>query len=142
MTNDPRPIRVSSGRVSPFFGRAEDPSARHPGSPRGVTPAIDIYEGPEGLILEADLPGTTESTLRVELEHNVLMLHAEVERILPEGVRPILEESRPADYHRSFILSDEFRRDLIRAELKNGVLRLILPRAERTQARRIEVQSS
>ena len=51
------------------------------------------------------------------------------------------EEYRVADYYRSFILSDEVERAKITAELKNGVLRLILPKAERAKTRRIEVRS-
>ena len=47
-----------------------------------------------------------------------------------------------ADYHRSFILSDEVDRERIAAELTNGVLRLTLPKAERARTRRIEIKSS
>ena len=52
------------------------------------------------------------------------------------------EEYRPADFYRSFILSDEVERERISAELKNGVLRLTLPKAERAKTRRIEIKSS
>ena len=45
------------------------------------------------------------------------------------------------DYYRSFILSDEVDRDRITAELRNGVLRLILPKADRARTRRIEIRS-
>ena len=51
------------------------------------------------------------------------------------------EEYRLGDYHRSFILSDEVDRERITAELKNGVLRLFLPKAERARTRRIEIKS-
>ena len=58
---------------------------------------------------------------------------------LPRGARVLHEEYRPGDYQRSFILSDEVDRDRITAELKNGVLRLFLPKAERV--RRIEIKA-
>jgi HSP20 family molecular chaperone IbpA len=45
------------------------------------------------------------------------------------------------DYHRSFILSDEVDRDQITADLKNGVLRLSLPKAVRSRTRRIEIKT-
>jgi HSP20 family protein len=105
------------------------------------TPPIDIHEGPEGLTLEADLPGATEQNLRVQLEDNVLSLYAKIDSPVPEGARLLHEEYRLGDYHRSFILSDEVDREQITAELKNGVLRLALPKAERARTRRIEIKS-
>ena len=105
------------------------------------TPPIDIHEGPEGLILEADLPGATEQNLNVQLEDNVLSLYAKIDSPVPEGAKLVHEEYRLGDYRRSFILSDEVDRDRITAELKNGVLRLFLPKAQRSRTRRIEIKS-
>ena len=106
------------------------------------TPPIDIHEGPEGLILEADLPGVSEGQLTIQLEDNVLSLHAKVTAPAPEDARILHEEYRPGDFYRSFILSDEVERSKISAELKNGVLRLKLPKAERAKTRRIEIKTS
>jgi HSP20 family molecular chaperone IbpA len=106
------------------------------------TPPIDIHEGPEGLILEADLPGVAESQLTIQLEDNVLSLHAKVAAPAPEDARVLHEEYRPGDFYRSFILSDEVERSRIAAELKDGVLKLTLPKAERAKTHRIEIKSS
>jgi len=92
-------------------------------------------------VLEADLPGADEQTLNIQVEDNVLSLRARIEPDLPEGARTIHQEYRPGEFYRSFILSDEVDRARIAAELKNGVLRLILPKAERAKARRIEIKS-
>jgi HSP20 family protein len=105
------------------------------------TPLIDIHEGPEGLVLEADLPGVSEGQVSIQLEDNVLSLHAKVESLVPDGARILHEEYRPGDFYRSFILSDEVERSKISAELKNGVLKLILPKAERAKTRRIEIKT-
>ncbi len=82
------------------------------------------------MILEADLPGATEQNLNVQLEDNVLSLYAKIDSPVPEGAQLLHEEYRLGDYRRSFILSDEVDRDRITAELKNGVLRLFLPKAQ------------
>ena len=108
---------------------------------RAYTPPIDIHEGPDGLTLEADLPGATEDNLFIQLEDNVLSLHARIESPAPEGARLLHEEYHVGDYYRSFILSDEVDRERITAELKNGVLRLTLPKADRARTRRIEIRS-
>ena len=94
------------------------------------------------MTLEADLPGATERNLSVQLEDNVLSLHVRIEfAVFPANGRLMHEEYRLGDYHRSFILSDEVDRERITAELKNGVLRLFLPKAERVRTRRIEIQA-
>jgi HSP20 family protein len=106
------------------------------------TPLIDIHEGPEGLILEADLPGVSEGQVTIQLEDNVLSLHARVDSTISENARVVHQEYRPGDFYRSFILSDEVERSKISAELKNGVLKLTLPKAERAKTRRIEIKTS
>jgi HSP20 family molecular chaperone IbpA len=138
MAADDRAIRVPVGRT-----QTDDPGPH--GAPErveGMTPLIDIHEGPDGLVLEADLPGVAEDALTVQLEDNVLSLHARVQLPPVEGSRVLHEEFRPGEFVRSFILSDEVDRSRITADLRNGVLRIVLPKAERTRTRRIEVTSS
>jgi len=120
------------------------PEAAEGASPElqeAFTPPIDIHEGADGLTLEADLPGATERNLHIHLEDNVLDLYAKIDSPAPEGARLVHEEYRLGDYHRSFILSDEVDRERITAELKNGVLSLFLPKADRARTRRIEIKS-
>ena len=144
MNMDNRSIPVAVGRSKGENGPQVAPRDRRSSTDeaRGYhTPLIDIHEGPDGLVLEADLPGATEDNLNIQLEDNVLSLHARVASPAPEGARALHEEYRVGDFYRSFILSDEVERGKITAELKNGVLRLILPKAERAKTRRIEIKS-
>jgi HSP20 family molecular chaperone IbpA len=141
MNPEPRPIAIAVGlgRPSPEAGRR--PAAPPEPHPDRQTPLIDIHEGPDGLVLEADLPGASDQSLKIELEDNVLSLHAKVPPSVPDNARIIHEEYRTGEFHRSFILSDEVDRARIAAELKNGVLRLTLPKAERAKTRRIEIKT-
>jgi HSP20 family protein len=152
MSAERRPITVAIGLGRPAAGVARPAPATTPQPaaearreeaphPDRHTPLIDIHDGPDGLVLEADLPGATEQTLAVQVEDNVLSLHARVVPAVPDDARPIHQEYRVGEYQRSFILSDEVDRAGIAAELKNGVLRLTLPRAERTKTRRIEIKT-
>jgi len=140
------PIRVAVGPM-PANGTSnvgpapQQPSAAKPVQP-AQTPFIDIHEGPDGLVLEADLPGVSQDNVAIHLEDNVLTLSAKVSHPVPPEAKLLHEEYRQGDYHRSFILSDEVDRDRISAELKNGILRLILPKAERAKTRKIEIKSS
>jgi HSP20 family protein len=151
MSAENRSIPVAIGRPA-----ANGPSRPHPqaqahphaaeaeeraGLQNAITPLIDIHEGPEGLILEADLPGAAEGTVNIQLEDNVLTLHAKVPSPAPDGARVLHQEYHLGDFFRSFILSDEVERGRISADLRNGVLRLTLPKAERAKTRRIEIKS-
>jgi len=134
-------IQVSVGSEPRQPGLPEAADQAFPEAQAAYTPPIDIHEGVEGLTLEADLPGATERNLRIHLEDNVLSLYAKIDSPVPEGARLVHEEYRLGDYHRSFILSDEVDRERITAELKNGVLRLFLPKADRARTRRIDIKS-
>ena len=76
----PVPVGRSAGGPEPPRRPADSESAPGPEQPRAgdLTPPIDIYEGAEGLILEADLPGVSEDRLTIQLEANVLILRGEV----------------------------------------------------------------
>jgi HSP20 family molecular chaperone IbpA len=134
-------VRVGTEPRQPGHPEAPQPAFAPP-ERETYTPPIDIHEAQEGLTLEADLPGATEQNLQILLEDNVLNLYATVDSPAPDGARLVHEEYRLGNYHRSFILSDEVDRERITAELKNGVLRLFLPKAERARTRRIEIKSS
>jgi len=137
------PVAVDGGAPVGREGTAmAAPHAEAPATPETFfTPPIDIHEGPDGLVLEADLPGATEQSVSIQLEDNVLTLHAQVPSPAPEGARVLHEEYQVGDLFRSFILSDEVERGRITADLNNGVLRLTLPKAERAKTRRIEIKS-
>jgi HSP20 family molecular chaperone IbpA len=142
MSIDNRPIQVAIGRpTAETTSRAAAGTEEMAQVKPAITPLIDIHEAPDGLILEADLPGASDSNVSIQLEDNVLVLHAKVPSPLPEGARALHEEYHVGDFTRSFILSDEVERSRITAELKNGVLRLILPKAERAKTRKIEIKS-
>jgi len=139
---DPHSIPVAYGPSARENGHDAAESREPAAQARAYhTPLIDIHECPDGLVLVADLPGATDENVSIQLEDNVLSMHARVSAPAPEGARVLHEEYRPVDFYRSFILSDEVERSKISAELKNGVLRLQLPKAERAKTRRIEIKS-
>lgn len=106
------------------------------------TPALDIHETAEGLILEADLPGVPPDQLEVRVEDNVLYIRGNVCWPKLDDGRVLYEELKPGDFYRSFILSDEVDVERITADFEQGVLRLKLPRAGKARPRKIEVRTS
>ncbi len=102
-------------------------------------PAVDIIEQKGEIVLAADMPGVDEKSLDITLEKNVLTLYGRVEPSIPEGHRLIASEYGIGDYQRTFTISDEIDKDRIGATVRNGVLRLVLPKAESARTRKIAV---
>jgi HSP20 family molecular chaperone IbpA len=105
------------------------------------TPRADIYETDDALIVVVDVPGADEKSVEITLEKNVLTINAYVDD-LPEmeGHSLAFAEYNVGDYQRSFRLSDEIDRDGIEAEVRDGVLRLRLPKSGPAKTRKISVK--
>ena len=126
--------------------KAEDPGAEgqraEPPVERFVfTPPIDIFETADGLVLQADLPGVSVESLELQVQDNKRTLVGRVLPTVPENAKLIHQEYEVGDFLRSFILSDEVDHEQIAAKLNNGVLEVILPKAQKTEPRRIQVNS-
>ena len=109
---------------------------------RVFTPAVDIFETDQALSLMADMPGVKVDDLIIDLRENVLTLSGEIEP--PEGPDEVdvFREYHMGKYYRQFTLSEVIDQSKIDAELKNGVLRLTLPKVEKAAPRKIEVRAS
>jgi HSP20 family protein len=105
-------------------------------------PRVDICETKDAIVLLADMPGVDEEAIDITLEKNVLTLSGRVEPDTRKGYRVAYMEYEAGDYERAFTLSDEIDRDGIEASVKNGVLRLTLPKAEPVKLRKINVKSA
>ena len=108
---------------------------------KSFVPPVDIFEEKEQITLFADMPGVDENSLDITLENNVLDINAFVETAQKdEGLELTYAEYETGDYHRSFTISDEIDREKITATVKNGVLKLVLPKAEKMKSRKINVK--
>jgi HSP20 family protein len=107
---------------------------------RCFTPRSDIYEMDDQIVIVADVPGVDEKSIEVTLEKNVLTINALVDPMVPQGYSLSFAEYEVGDYQRSFRLSDEIDRENIQASVKDGVLRLYLPKAKEALTRKISVK--
>lgn len=106
---------------------------------RVYTPSVDIIEHREDVVLLADMPGVDEKSVDLTLEKDLLTIHGSVERTEHEKHRLVFSEYRVGDYERSFKLSDEIDREKITATVKDGVLKLVLPKADKAKTKKIPV---
>jgi len=103
-------------------------------------PPVDIFETPEELVVVADLPGVPSDGLDVDLEGDELSIEGRVAREEYENLKPLHVEYGVGGYYRKFALGEMIDRTAIKAQLKNGVLVLKLPKAEAARPRRIAVE--
>ena len=104
------------------------------------TPAVDIFETDREITLLADMPGVKAKDLAIDVRDDVLSLASEVDP--PEGPNEngVLREYETGTYVRQFNLSEVIDQSKIEADLKDGVLRLILPKVEPAAPRKIKVK--
>ena len=105
-------------------------------------PRVDIYETREALFLIADMPGVDDKTVDVELEKNILTISGRVDDGKVKDHTLVFSEYEVGDYERTFTLSDEIDREKIKATVKQGVLRLELPKAEKVKPKKIAIQAA
>ncbi|GAB4488038.1 MAG: Hsp20/alpha crystallin family protein [Thermodesulfovibrionales bacterium] len=108
---------------------------------RIYTPQVDIIERKEDIVVIADMPGVDETSVDITLEKNVLTIYGRVDFEVPADYRLALSEYGIGDYQRVFTLSDEVDRDKIQATVKNGVLKLVMPKAEAAKTRKIPIKA-
>jgi len=109
--------------------------------PRVYVPRVDILEGEKEFLLIADIPGADENAIGISLERSVLKLSARIPSHDPRDHAVLHREYDAGDFERSFTLSEVVEQDKIQANVKDGVLRLILPKAAPAQAKRIAVRA-
>ena len=102
-------------------------------------PVTDIFETNEALRLMLEMPGVSKDQVEVGVENNVLTITGRIDFSNYEGLQPLYTEYNIGHYSRSFRLSNDIEQEGIQAELNDGVMTLILPKAERAKPRKIKV---
>jgi HSP20 family protein len=105
------------------------------------SPAVDIYETDDAITLLADLPGVEKDGLNIHVEDRQLTITGEVKQ--PEDrLQPLYSEYGIGGFSRTFRLGDTIDQSKISASLKDGVLTLALPKADRLKPRKIEIATA
>jgi len=126
----------SQGNTQPAPNREDTQRREHP----FVVPPVDVFENESGITLLADLPGVSRDRLGVRVDGENLVIEATAQTPQPQDMQLIYGEAQYPSYRRQFTLSRELDSSRIEAALKDGVLRLQIPRREEAKPRRIEVR--
>jgi HSP20 family molecular chaperone IbpA len=106
---------------------------------RVFLPAADIFETDQSLTVILEMPGVDKDNVDVKVENDVLRIEGWIDFSRYEGLQPVYTEYNIGNYSRSFQLSSKIDQDRISAELRDGVMTLVLPKSEKAKARKISV---
>jgi HSP20 family protein len=106
---------------------------------RTFLPTTDIFETEQALTILMEMPGVDKSKVDVNVEDGVLTIQGQIDFTKYEGMQPVYTEYNIGNYRRGFSLSNKIDQGRIRAEMADGVLKLVLPKAEEAKPRRISV---
>ena len=108
---------------------------------RPVVMPMDAWREGDRFVIELDMPGVSPESIDLDVERNVLTVSAE--RVSRNGDWEMLASERPRGrFSRQLVLGDNLDLDRIEAGYDNGVLRLVVPVAEKAKPRKIEVTTS
>jgi HSP20 family protein len=107
------------------------------------TPPVDIYETENEVIVKAELPEVNQKDIEIQVENNTLTLRGERKfdkEVKQENFHRI--ERSYGTFARSFTLPATIDQEKIRADYKDGILRVVMPKREETKPKQIKVAVS
>ena len=112
-----------------------------PGAETAFAPAVDVEETPAAYVLRADLPGMTQKDVKVSLAGDTLTLRGERKRETEKREGALHRTERVyGTFERTFTLASPVQADQVKATYRDGVLEVLVPKAEEARVREIEVQ--
>jgi HSP20 family protein len=106
---------------------------------RVFQPVTDIFETDQALTVVLEMPGVSKENVEINVENDILTISGQIDFSKYEGLQPLYTEYNIGNYSRSFQLSSKVDQENIRAELRDGVITLALPKAEKAKPRKIVV---
>ena len=109
-------------------------------SEAALMPPVDVIEDAQGITLYADLPGVPRDKLDLHVDADTITIQGTVSLDVPAGVEVTHAEVSLPQFRRVFTLSKELDGGKVAAELRDGVLKLRIPKAEHAQPRKVQIQ--
>jgi HSP20 family protein len=106
---------------------------------RAFLPVTDIFETDQALTVVLEMPGVSKDNVDISVENDILTIEGRIDYSKYEGLQPVYTEYNVGHYVRSFQISSKIEQSGISAELKDGVMTLVLPKAETAKPRKIKL---
>ena len=104
-----------------------------------VYPKVDIIQNDKEMIIEAEIPGLSKEEVSVELEKNILTISGESRNKDSKGQNFIRKEIKRSSFKRSFTISNSLNRDKIKADFKDGLLNISIPKNEPDKVKKLKI---
>jgi HSP20 family protein len=107
----------------------------------GWAPALDVYEDKDNVLVKAELPGLKREDIDVSLQDGALVISGErkIEKV-EEGVEVHRQERFYGKFQRALTLPEPVAADKVKADYKDGILTITLPKTEEAKPRKIDVR--
>jgi len=106
---------------------------------RLFVPVTDIFETPEGLTVVLEMPGVERDSIEASVENDIVTIEGRIDFTKYEGMQPVYTEYNVGHFARSFEISNKIDQSKISAQMKDGVVTIMLPKAEQAKPRKIQV---
>jgi HSP20 family protein len=106
---------------------------------RGPFPPINVFQQGEDILAIIELPGVEKSDLHIQAQENTIRISGRKSADLPEGVSAHRRERVAGEFDRTLSFPIQVNADAIKAEYRDGILALFLPRAESDKPRTIAI---
>jgi HSP20 family protein len=106
---------------------------------RVFVPVTDIFETPEALTVVLEMPGVDRDSMEASVENDIVTIEGRIDFTKYEGMQPVYTEYNVGHYARSFEISNKIDQSKISAVMKDGVVTIVLPKAEQAKPRKIQV---
>lgn len=104
-------------------------------------PAIDVYEDKENVVIEASLAGIKPEDVNISVKDDVFSLEGSRHQTSEvEEKNYYRKEVRSGSFHRSVMLPASVQADLAEAHFENGLLKVILPKEEKSKSKNIQIK--
>jgi HSP20 family protein len=135
-----RGVGTLQDQINRLFTESFDRSSQE-GSLTTWAPAVDIFETEHELVVKADLPDVKPEDLDIRVENNILTIRGDrkFEKKVTEDKYLRVERSY-GSFSRSFSLANTVNTEAIKADYKDGVLTLSIPKREEAKPKQIKVQ--
>jgi HSP20 family protein len=106
---------------------------------RTFVPVTDIFETPEALTVVLEMPGVDRNSIEASVEDDIVTIEGRIDFSKYEGMQPVYTEYNVGHYARSFQISNRVDQSKISAQMKDGVVTIVLPKSEQAKPRKIQV---
>lgn len=122
---------VESARTSDYFGLST--------TNRGTFPSINLFQDGDDTVLMAEVPGVKKDEIQLQIKDNLITISGERKSDYPEKASVHRVERRGYKFNRTIKLPAKVDIDQVKADYKNGILKVVMARAESDKPKMIDI---